>query len=247
MAPAANATLYVQVGGTPAVLKYLDSKGYINRDCMTVTGSTMGTNLGQVPELRAGQDVVLPMETPIKETGEHACVLIMHTTSAAAQVCTPQIFKSFARFTQGEEAKQKQGLNSKPSNQGLQNQKLMLERQKKGVCQLWVPEGDLCKLASNTVCDSALACIKAPDARAEASRPALQATGHLPLSSYSGAGVLAVCAHVIPSHTNMCGSDLIPFLHRPHPDSVRQLGARGQRGQDHWQGGASVQRAGVVL
>lgn len=26
-----------QVGGTPAILKYLNAKGYINADCMTVT------------------------------------------------------------------------------------------------------------------------------------------------------------------------------------------------------------------
>jgi dihydroxy-acid dehydratase len=91
-----------KVGGTPAVLKYLNSKGYINADCLTVTGKptyslaglkcncvnngwgsmdehlyrlcpvagkTMGENLAQVPELRAGQDVILPLETPIKETG----------------------------------------------------------------------------------------------------------------------------------------------------------------------------------
>ncbi|KXZ45218.1 hypothetical protein GPECTOR_57g508 [Gonium pectorale] len=58
-----------KVGGTPAVLKYLDSKGYIHRDCMTVTGKTMGANLAEVPELRAGQDVVLPVEKPIKKTG----------------------------------------------------------------------------------------------------------------------------------------------------------------------------------
>ncbi|EFJ41260.1 hypothetical protein VOLCADRAFT_77661 [Volvox carteri f. nagariensis] len=58
-----------KVGGTPAVLKYLDSKGFINRDCMTVTGKTVAGNLSEVPELRAGQDVVLPIEKPIKKTG----------------------------------------------------------------------------------------------------------------------------------------------------------------------------------
>ncbi|GLC45185.1 hypothetical protein PLESTB_000426600 [Pleodorina starrii] len=58
-----------KVGGTPAVLKYLDSKGFIHRDCMTVTGKTMAGNLAEVPELRAGQDVVLPIEKPIKKTG----------------------------------------------------------------------------------------------------------------------------------------------------------------------------------
>lgn len=58
-----------KVGGTPALLKYLDSQGFINRDCLTVTGQTMGANLAQVPELRAGQDVVLPVDKPIKKTG----------------------------------------------------------------------------------------------------------------------------------------------------------------------------------
>ncbi|KAJ9526536.1 acetohydroxyacid dehydratase [Haematococcus lacustris] len=58
-----------KVGGTPAVLKYLNAKGYINAECLTVTCKTMGDNLAQVPELKAGQDVILPLETPIKETG----------------------------------------------------------------------------------------------------------------------------------------------------------------------------------
>jgi len=58
-----------KVGGTPAVLKYLHAKGFIHGDCMTVTGKTMAENLAGVPELRAGQDVVLPIETPIKQTG----------------------------------------------------------------------------------------------------------------------------------------------------------------------------------
>ena len=30
-----------KVGGTPAVLKYLDAQGLINRDCMTVTGERL--------------------------------------------------------------------------------------------------------------------------------------------------------------------------------------------------------------
>ncbi len=44
-----------QVGGTPAILKYLHSRGYINGDCMTVTTETMAQNLAKVPELKAGQ------------------------------------------------------------------------------------------------------------------------------------------------------------------------------------------------
>mmetsp|Transcript_17392 Transcript_17392/g.29819 ORF Transcript_17392/g.29819 Transcript_17392/m.29819 type:complete len:610 (+) Transcript_17392:43-1872(+) len=58
-----------KIGGTPAVLKYLNAKGFINADCMTVTCKTMGENLAAVPELKAGQDVILPVERPIKATG----------------------------------------------------------------------------------------------------------------------------------------------------------------------------------
>ena len=58
-----------KVGGTPAVLKYLHQKGYIHGDCLTVTGKTMAENLAGVPDLKAGQEVILPLEKPIKETG----------------------------------------------------------------------------------------------------------------------------------------------------------------------------------
>jgi dihydroxy-acid dehydratase len=34
-----------------------------------VTGRSLGENLAACPPLKAGQDVVLPVETPIKETG----------------------------------------------------------------------------------------------------------------------------------------------------------------------------------
>jgi dihydroxy-acid dehydratase len=57
------------VGGIPAVMKYLLSKGLINGDCLTVTGKTVAENLADVPELTPGQDVFMPLEMPIKETG----------------------------------------------------------------------------------------------------------------------------------------------------------------------------------
>jgi len=56
-------------GGTPAVMKYLLEKGLIDGGCMTVTGRTVAENLAQLPGLRAGQDVFMPLEQPIKPTG----------------------------------------------------------------------------------------------------------------------------------------------------------------------------------
>lgn len=58
-----------KVGGTPAVLKYLYEKGLIHGDCLTVTGKTLAENLAEVPSLHDGQEVVKPLENPIKQTG----------------------------------------------------------------------------------------------------------------------------------------------------------------------------------
>ncbi|MDT8405030.1 dihydroxy-acid dehydratase [Sulfuriflexus sp.] len=56
------------VGGTPAVMKYLLEKGLLNGDCLTVTGKTIAENLAELPGLTEGQDVILPLEAPIKAT-----------------------------------------------------------------------------------------------------------------------------------------------------------------------------------
>ncbi len=57
------------VGGVPAVLKYLLDEGLLIGDCLTVTGKTLAENLADVPELAEGQDVVHPLARPIKASG----------------------------------------------------------------------------------------------------------------------------------------------------------------------------------
>jgi len=57
------------VGGIPAVMKYLLEKGLIDGSCLTVTGKTIAENLKDLPGLKAGQDVFLPIEKPIKASG----------------------------------------------------------------------------------------------------------------------------------------------------------------------------------
>ena len=57
------------VGGTPAVMKYLLEHDLIRGDCLTVTGRTIVENLADLPGLKAGQEVFLPVDRPIKETG----------------------------------------------------------------------------------------------------------------------------------------------------------------------------------
>lgn len=57
------------VGGTPGVMKYLLEKGLIHGDCLTVTGKTVAENLAELPGLTPGQDVIRPLENPIKPVG----------------------------------------------------------------------------------------------------------------------------------------------------------------------------------
>jgi len=57
------------VGGIPAVMKYLLDNSLLNGDCLTVTGKTIAENLADVPGLKAGQEVLLPLDQPIKQTG----------------------------------------------------------------------------------------------------------------------------------------------------------------------------------
>ena len=58
-----------RVGGIPAVMKYLLERGFLHGDCMTVTGKTIAENLKNLPPLAQGQEVFLPIESPIKPTG----------------------------------------------------------------------------------------------------------------------------------------------------------------------------------
>ncbi len=57
------------IGGIPAVMKYLLNEGLINGDCLTVTGKTIAQNLADLPDLSAGQDIIQPLDKPIKASG----------------------------------------------------------------------------------------------------------------------------------------------------------------------------------
>lgn len=58
-----------KVGGTPAVMKYLLDHGMITGDLVTVTGRTVAENLADLPGLAEIQDVIRPLEDPIKDSG----------------------------------------------------------------------------------------------------------------------------------------------------------------------------------
>ena len=56
-------------GGTPALMKYLLERGFLHGDCMTVTGKTLAENVADVPPLKAGQQVIQPIEKPVFPRG----------------------------------------------------------------------------------------------------------------------------------------------------------------------------------
>ena len=51
------------------MLKYLMENGLIDGSCMTVTGKTLAENLEVCPPLTEGQDIILPLDKPIKSSG----------------------------------------------------------------------------------------------------------------------------------------------------------------------------------
>ena len=57
------------VGGTPALMKMLLKEGLLNGDCLTVTGQTIAENLKDLPDLKEGQEIIRPLDNPIKESG----------------------------------------------------------------------------------------------------------------------------------------------------------------------------------
>lgn len=56
-----------EAGGVYAVMKELDSLGLINRDCMTVTGKTVGENIKDAKNL--DPEVIRPVSNPYSKTG----------------------------------------------------------------------------------------------------------------------------------------------------------------------------------
>ena len=56
-----------EAGGVYAVMHELDKKGLIHKDCITVTGNTVGENIKD--SLNRNPDVIRPIESPFSETG----------------------------------------------------------------------------------------------------------------------------------------------------------------------------------
>lgn len=76
-----------KIGGVPAVTKLLLKHGLLHGDCLTVTGKTLAENVADLPDLTEGQDLIHPLENPIKKTG-HIRILFgnLATEGAVAKI-----------------------------------------------------------------------------------------------------------------------------------------------------------------
>eukprot|EP00250_Pteridium_aquilinum_P009790 c18938_g1_i1 orf=359-2212(-) len=96
-----------KVGGTPAVIKYLLEKGFIDGDCITVTGKTLAENVAGCPGLSEGQKIISPVEKPIKKTG-HIQILYGNVApeGSVAKITGKEgmYFSGPARVFEGEES-----------------------------------------------------------------------------------------------------------------------------------------------
>ena len=93
------------VGGVPAVMKYMLELGMLHGDCTTVTGKTLAENLANVPSLKDNQDIIRTIEKPIKSTG-HIRILKGNLApgGSVAKITGKEglIFKGAARVFNGE-------------------------------------------------------------------------------------------------------------------------------------------------
>lgn len=105
------------VGGVPAVLKYMLKEGMLHGDCITVTGKTLAENLADVPDLAPNQDIIRPVNNPIKATG-HIRILKgnLATQGSVAKITGKEglLFTGPARVFDGEFA----------ANDGIKNGKV---------------------------------------------------------------------------------------------------------------------------
>ena len=57
------------IGGIPAVMKFMMDNGMIHEECLTVTGKTLKENLKNIKPIDFEQDIIRPINNPIKKSG----------------------------------------------------------------------------------------------------------------------------------------------------------------------------------
>src|SRR5260370_14338176 len=96
----------VAIGGIQPLMKMLLAGGLLHGECLTVTGHTLKKNLESVPMYMSGQDIVRPLERPLKKDS-HLVVLYgnLAPEGAVAKITGKEgeRFEGRARVFEGEE------------------------------------------------------------------------------------------------------------------------------------------------
>jgi dihydroxy-acid dehydratase len=89
---------FIQIGGLPPLMKMLLDAGLLHGDCMTVTGKTVAENLRDVQPYPEDQEIVMPLDRPIKKNGH----LVILRGNLAPEGAVAKISGKEGEFFQGK-------------------------------------------------------------------------------------------------------------------------------------------------
>ncbi len=96
----------IAIGGIQPLMKMLLNAGMLHGDCLTVTGLTLAENLANVADYPAGQDIIMPLDKPIK-ADSHLVILTgnLAPEGAVAKITGKEglVFTGTARVFHSEE------------------------------------------------------------------------------------------------------------------------------------------------
>ncbi len=96
----------VEIGGIQPLMKELLNAGLLHGDCLTVTGKTLAENLAEVKPYIEGQDIIRPLDNPIKKDS-HLSILYgnLATEGAVAKITGKEglVFTGKAKVFDAEE------------------------------------------------------------------------------------------------------------------------------------------------
>jgi dihydroxy-acid dehydratase len=96
----------IKIGGIQPLMKTMLEAGMLDGSCMTVTGKTIAENLANVAPYPAGQDIIRPLDNPIKKDS-HLVVLRgnLSPTGCVAKITGKEglAFRGSARVFESEE------------------------------------------------------------------------------------------------------------------------------------------------
>ncbi|NOQ76447.1 MAG: dihydroxy-acid dehydratase [Methylococcaceae bacterium] len=96
----------IEIGGIQPLMKILLDQGLLHGDCLTVTGKTLAENLANVKPYPVGQDMIRPLDNPIKKDS-HLAILYgnLATEGSVAKITGKEglVFTGSAKVFETEE------------------------------------------------------------------------------------------------------------------------------------------------